>query len=283
MRPWLRFVRIAAAAVAGVAVVGAAVVWVRSESILDRRYTVPAAVVPIPRDPESIAEGKRLATVYGCLEGCHGKNGEGMLFFDVPAIGRLVAPDLSAAARNYSDAQLVAVIREGIRPDGRSVFVMPSQAFVHLTDADVGLIVAYLRALPPLNGPEPGVSLGPVGRLGVVTGRFQTAEQLIQGGRAPPAARTELGERGRYLALSICSECHDSDLQGGETPDFVAPALGVVRAYSLEQFTRLMRTGEPIGGRQLGLMRIRAEKGLSHLTDGEIAALYEYLRGLAPD
>lgn len=282
MRPWLRFFGITIAAVAGLVVVGAAVVWVRSDSILERRYAAPAAVVPIPRDPGSIAEGKRLAKVYGCLEGCHGKDGEGMLFFDQPAIARLVAPDLSAAARRYSDPQLVAVIREGIRPDGRSVFVMPSQAFVNLTDTDVGRIVAYLRTLPPLNGPGPSVSLGPIGRLGVATGRFQTAEQLIQGGTAPPPARTPLGERGRYLALSICSECHGSDLEGDETPDFVAPALGVVAAYSSDEFKRLMRTGEAIGGRELGLMRSRAQTGLSQLTDDEIAALYEYLHDLTP-
>jgi mono/diheme cytochrome c family protein len=115
----------------------------------------------------------------------------------------------------------------------------------------------------------------------VATGKFRTAEQLIQAAAAPAAARTEIGERGRYLALSICSECHGPDLSGDETPDFVAPALGVVAAYSLEEFRHLMRTGEPIGGRELGLMRVRAQRGLSHLTDSEIEALYEYLSGLA--
>jgi len=229
----------------------------------------------------SVAEGQRLARVYGCLEGCHGKDGAGMVFFDEPIVARLVAPNLSAAVRDYSDAQLVAVIRDGIRPDGRSVFVMPSQAFVHLTDTDVGRIVAFLRTLPPVAGPGASVSLGPVGRVGVATGKFRTAEQLIQAAAAPAAARTEIGERGRYLALSICSECHGPHLSGDETPELVAPALGVVAAYSLEEFRHLMRTGEPIGGRELGLMRVRAQRGLSHLTDGEIEALYEYLSGLA--
>lgn len=280
MRPWIRRIGIVGAAFAGLALIGATVVWVRSESVLSRRYAAPAKAVPIPDDAASIAEGQRLAKVYGCLEGCHGKDGAGLVFFDEPIIARLVAPSLSTAVRNYSDAQLVAVIRDGIRPDGRSVFVMPSQAFVHLTDEDVGRIVAFLRTLPPVDGPGASVTLGPIGRLGVAAGKFRTAEQLIQAATAPAAARTALGERGRYLALSICSECHGADLSGDETPDFVAPALGVVAAYSLDEFRHLLRTGEPIGGRELGLMRVRAQRGLSHLTDAEIEALYEYLHGL---
>ncbi len=281
MSPWKRRVGIGGAVLAGLVITAATMVWVRSESVLNRRYEFSAATIPIPHDPMSIAEGRRLATVYGCLEGCHGKDGAGMVFFDEPIIARLVAPNLSAVVRDYADGQLVAVIRDGIRPDGRSVFVMPSQAFVHLTDGDVGRIVAFLRTLPLVDGPGASVSLGPIGRLGVAAGKFRTAQQLIQTDPAPAAARTALGERGRYLALSICSECHGPDLSGHETPDFVAPALGVVAAYSLDEFRQLMRTGEAIGGRELGLMRVRAQRGLSHLTDGEIEALYEYLRGLA--
>ena len=62
--------------------------------------------------------------------------------------------------------------------------------------------------------------------------------------------------------------------------EFVAPALGVVAAYSADEFRRLMLTGEPIGDRRLGIMRLRAQQSLSHLTDAEVNALYEYLRAL---
>jgi mono/diheme cytochrome c family protein len=255
-------------------------VWVRSEASLHHRYALPATTVTLPVDPAAVAEGGRLARVYGCVDGCHGRDGAGAVFFDQPLIARLVAPDLSAAASRYSDAELVNIIRHGLRPDGRSVFVMPAQAFVHLTDDDAARIVAFLRTLPAHDGITDRLSLGPIGRLGVATGKFRTAAQLIETAVPAPAARTELGERGRYLALSICSECHGQDLMGDETPDFVAPALGVVAAYSAEEFRRLMRTGKPIGDRTLGVMRQRAQQGLSHLTDAEIDALYEYLRAL---
>lgn len=281
MRTWLRRIGVSVAVLAGLAGIAAAAVWVRSELVVRHRHPVSGASVPIPAGPAAVAEGRRLATVYGCFNGCHGRDGGGTLFFDMPAIARLVAPNLSTAVRRYSDDQLVEIIRNGVRPDGRSVFVMPSQAFHHLTDADVGLIVASLRTIPLMEGPEPSLSLGPAGRLGIATGKFRTAAQLIADDVPPPPARTTLGKHGRYLATSICSECHGSNLGGDQTPDFVAPALAIVAAYSREDFRRLMRTGAPIGGRTLGLMRVRAQQNFTHLTDAEIDALYEYLRGLA--
>lgn len=280
MRPWLRRTFTGIAVLAGLAAAGAAGIWIASESALNRRYPTSAATVAIPADAASVAEGRRLATVYGCMDGCHGKDGRGTLFFDEPLIARLVAPNLTVAVRQYSDAALIHLIRQGVRPDGRSVFVMPSESFVHLTDADVARIVAFLRTLPEREGPRSQLSLGPIGRLGVATGKFRTAAELIRETAHAPPARDALGERGRYLASSICSECHGADLGGHETPDFVAPALAVVSAYSPEEFRRLMRSGEPIGGRTLGLMRVRARQGLSRLTDEEIDALYEYLRSL---
>jgi hypothetical protein len=61
-----------------------------------------------------------------------------------------------------------------------------------------------------------------------------------------------------------------------------SPNLQVVAAYSLEAFTQLLRTGIPLGGRKLGLMRVAAREQLSHLTDAEISALYSYLHDM-PD
>jgi mono/diheme cytochrome c family protein len=281
MRRWLRWTGMALAALGGLVVVAAIAIFIRSEAALSRSYEVPAVSVQVPRDADSIAAGRRLATVYGCMDGCHGRNGEGGLFFDEPLVARLTAPDLGAAAQRYSDAQLVNIIRNGVRPDGTSVFVMPSEAFVHLTDDDVGRIVAFVRTLSPQGGPGASVQLGPIGRVGVASGKFRTAAELIRDGAVPPPARTESDTRGRYLARTVCGECHGQDLKGISTPDFVAPDLGVTAAYRREDFFRLMRTGTALGNRELGLMRVRAQRNLSHMTDEEINALYSYLHGLA--
>ena len=47
--------------------------------------------------------------------------------FDEPMIGRVVAPNLTAAVRKYSDSELVGIIRNGVRPGGQSMMVMPAE------------------------------------------------------------------------------------------------------------------------------------------------------------
>lgn len=280
MRKLLRSIGIGLGCLIALIVAAYAVVFGLSERILRHAYDLAAASLTVPTDPESIEEGQRLAVIRGCFGDCHGKQAEGQVFFDDPIIGRVVAPNLTAAVHRYTDAQLANIVRNGLRPDGRSVIIMPSEAFFSMTDADLGRVIAFLRSLPPESGPAPEVSVGPLGRIGLVTGKFKLAAQLIADTVPPPVATNEEAERGRYLARSICAECHGTSLQGDANPDFTSPDLRIVGAYSAEAFTRLLRTGVPLGERELVVMSDRARTGLSHLTDPEIGALYTYLHAL---
>jgi mono/diheme cytochrome c family protein len=248
MKRLLRWTGVALGSLAALAIIAYAIVYVVSERILGRTYEVPAVVVSIPSDPAAIAEGQRLATIRGCF-GCHGRQFQGAIMFDEPMIGRVVAPNLTAAVRKYSDSELVGIIRHGVRPGGRSVMVMPAQAYVLLTDEDLGRIIAFLKSLPAVEGPGPSLSLGPLGRLGVTTGEFKTVAQVIAETVPPPEATSEEAARGRYLARTICAECHGTSLRGDSNPDFTSPSLQLVAAYSLESFTQLMRSGVALGGR----------------------------------
>ena len=154
---------------------------------------------------------------------------------------------------------------------------MPSEEFVTLTDADLGRILAFMKSLPAIEGPGPSVSLGPVGRIGLAIGKFKTAVQLIAEAVPPPEATSEEAAFGRYLARTLCVECHGSDLRGASNPDFTSSGLAVVAAYSPDAFTELLRTGVGLGGRTLPVMGPRARENLSYLTDAEITALYGYL------
>jgi hypothetical protein len=120
MKRLLRWFGIALGSLAAFGIIVYAVVYVLSERVLRHTYQVPAVAISIPTDPASITEGRRLATIRGCFGGCHGKQAEGVVMFDEPMIGRVVAPNLTAAARKYSDAELVGVIRNGVQPGGRS-------------------------------------------------------------------------------------------------------------------------------------------------------------------
>ncbi len=277
MKRLLRWIGIGLGSLAGLVIVAYAVAYVLSDRVLQHVYAIPAVAISIPTDPASIIEGQRLATVRGCVGGCHGKQAEGVVMFNEPMIGRVVAPNLTASVRKYSDAELAVIIRNGVRPDGRSMMIMPAECFVLLTDEDLGRTIAFLKSLPAVEGPGPSVSLGPIGRIGVAVGQFKTVAQLIAETVPPPEATGDEAAHGRYLARTTCAQCHGTDLRGASNPDFTSPSLQVVAAYSPEAFTQLMREGVALGGRNLKTMSPWARNLLSHLTDPEIAALYSYL------
>jgi cytochrome c553 len=276
----LRWIGIAAGVLMALAIAGYALVYGLSERILARKYPVPVSALTIPTDAASIQEGRRLATLHGCLLDCHGKDGAGQVMLDDPKIARIVAPNLTAAVQRYSDSQLAAIIRNGVRPDGRSLLIMPAEAFVVMTDADVARIIALLRSLPPLPGPGPHVALGVLGRIGVAAGKLKTAAQRAADSPAPPEATTAEGQLGRYVARTVCGECHGTDLHGDSNPEFTSPDLAVVAAYTPEAFAQLLRSGVALGGRELGMMSRESRNNLSQLTDAEISALYGYLHAL---
>ena len=280
MKRLLRWIGIALGSIVGLGIVSYAVVYVLSERMLRHTYEAATVALSIPTDPASIIEGERLATIHGCFSGCHGKGAEGDVMFDESMIARIVAPNLTAAVHQYSDAQIAAAVRKGVGPDGRSLIVMPAEAFADMTDEDLGRIIAFLKSLPPVSGPGPGVSVGPLGRIGLVVGKFKTVAQLIADTVPPPEATNHEATFGRYLARTTCAPCHGTSLRGASTPDFSSPDLRIVAAYSPEGFAELMRTGAALGERRVGVMSAWAQKNLSHLTDAEIGALYSYLHSM---
>lgn len=200
--------------------------------------------------------------------------------FDEPIVARIVAPNLTVAAKKFSDVELAGIVRNGVRPDGRSMLVMPSQAYAALNDQDLARIIAFLKSLPEIAGPAASISPGPIGRLGLTIGKFKVAAQHIADDPPPAPARSDETKQGRYLAQTVCSECHGSALQGDANPSFTSPGMRVVMAYPPEAFTRLLRTGVAVGDRTVGEMTKQSKNNLSRLTDAEIAALYSYLRSL---
>jgi cytochrome c553 len=282
MRRALRWTAAGLGVLAALAIVAYAVVYVVSERSLNRTYAFKPAAIKIPTDPDSIAEGRRLAQVHECFGGCHGAGAEGRVLFHDPMIAHVVAPNLTAAVARYRDDELAGIVRSGVRPDGRSMVVMPSDVLRLLSDEDLGRIIAFLRSVPAATGPGPDFWLGPVGRIGVAGGQLKTMAELVAEALPAPMVDGAAAERGRYLASTICGACHATNLAGAPAgPGTSAtPPLQVVAAYSPESFTRLLRTGTALGDRQLGLMREVALASLSKLSDAEIADLYGYLSAL---
>jgi mono/diheme cytochrome c family protein len=275
MRRWTRGLAFLAGGIVALIVVALVVLFVWSEIILRRTYDVPLETFVAPSDSASIAAGERQAILRGCYSGCHGTQLEGGVFFDEPGVARVTAPDLTRVMYTHSDAELERVIRHGVRRNGRSVFAMPSSGFSEMTDEDLADIIAFVRSRPRGDGAETGLEAGPLGRLGIVLGQFPPIATEIEHTGGHGQGPDGPSGPGRYLARTICSECHGLELQG--FPEDSIPPLAVAKTYSLEQFTTLLRTGVPVGGRTLGLMAEVARSRFYAFTDEEILQIYNYL------
>ena len=267
-------------------VIAVGAVYVQSNRIINKRYPFQPHSVAVPTDSASIAQGERIARIR-CF-GCHADSLYGQVFFDEPGVARISAANIPAKLLTTSDAELAGFLRTGVRKDGTSPFIMPPPGFYHMSDADLGALIAYLRTIPQGGEPLPPNAYRPIGRLGVVLGQFKTAVSsfdttVARIGDDPAWATTRHGE---YLARMICTECHGPLLVGDPAAAGGAaatPSLSGALGYSPGEFLTLLRTGTPREAtKQLGLMGETARNSLKYLTDAEIAEVYDYLRALPP-
>lgn len=272
-----RWVKRVLLGVLGLALLGLGTVYAWSSSILMKSYEATPRAIPWTEAPEALARGERLAQVYGCFHGCHGADMEGDVFFDEPLFGRGAAPNLTQAVRRYTPEQFEAIVRQGIRPDGRGVLAMPSASFATLTNRDLGDIYSFIAAYPEQPDRDIGGSaLYPLGRLLLISGEFQMAPEQIDD---EPWTEQRLADPlalGAYLERNACSECHGMDGEGSEG---FTPPLSIAKAYDIEAFRRLMSTGVGVDeNRDLGLMARVAKYRLSHLEQEEVNALFAHLQ-----
>ena len=274
----LRWAGYAFAAIFGLILIAVAAIWLLSSSKLNAKAEgrPERLVQPTPAQQTDV---EREARSLGCFS-CHGEGLRGNKMFDEPIIGTVWAPNLTLVAAHASDQQLARAIRQGIGVDGRSLFVMPSEAFQHLSDQEVAGLVAMIRGLPRTGAATPGNSYGLLGRLGVVMGKFKTAPQLVsEYAVQEPIPVGAQFEGGRQLAITRCSACHAADLTGKEVkPGETSPDLTIAGAYDLPAFRRLIREGVPAGGQKIPMMGPTARSDLRHMTDPEIEAVFAYLQ-----
>lgn len=175
----------------------------------------PAAV---GADADTVARGAYLAGAAGC-DDCHTDRAHG----GQPYAGGLalatpfgtfyspnITPDPQTGIGQWTDAQFLRALREGVRPDGANYFpVFPYPSFTLITDDDALAIKAYLLSRPavrqadrPHDVPFP------------VSWRFlQTGWKLLffeRGPFRPAPGHSPVYNRGAYLvtALAHCGECH---------------------------------------------------------------------------
>ncbi|HLH48431.1 MAG TPA: cytochrome c [Roseiarcus sp.] len=135
-------------------------------------FALLAASPTARADDPQIERGKYLVQISGCSD-CHTPGGMlgqpdmarylggSDVGFAIPGVGiylgQNLTPDQETGLGAWSDEQIIAAIRTGKRPDGRTLSeVMPYPSFAHLTDQDAQAIAAFLKSLPPIRNKVPG-------------------------------------------------------------------------------------------------------------------------------
>jgi len=280
----------------GLVVLANLILYTFGGSRLNHVYTIPDESIVIPSDDESLAEGKRIFQYRGC-EACHGEELQGLVYLDNPAIGQVITPNLTTGeggiGSQRTDEDLLRSIRHGVRPDGTPLLFMPSTEFYFLSDKDSGMVIAYIRSVPPVNNEMPASKLSFTGRIVMNITKeitFLPAELIPHD--APRPAAPEPGitpEYGEYLTYS-CKVCHGPTLSGGEIPGFPpewpsAPNLTSGKGSRLptwgeEGFIEIMNTGKK-HGRTIN-PDYMPWKSYRHMTDDELRAVYTYLQSVQP-
>lgn len=55
----------------------------------------------------------------------------------------------------YTDADWERAVRHGVRPNGQVLLIMPSHHFNHMSDEDLGAVLAFLKTFPPVDEAVP--------------------------------------------------------------------------------------------------------------------------------
>jgi len=302
--------------------IGSLGIYISSQKRLTRVYEIPDEVVAIPADDDFIQRGRHIFQFRGC-EACHSAGGgsyvstdeefgmqahlnlpsqdvpmmEGNIYMDDPAVGRVVASNLTegegGVGAGYTDAGWVKAIRHGVRTDGTPLLFMPSTEFYFLSDEDLGAVIAYVKSAPPINNILPASSVSPLGRLVMMVPgiTFIPAELIPHDAPRPAAPMVGITpEYGEYLTHS-CKVCHGLTMSGGQIPGFPAswpPALNLtwgegsaLPSWSEEEFITTMRTGETPGRVKLR-GRYMPWTSYAHMSEDELRAVWVYLKSLPP-
>lgn len=205
------------------------------------------------------------------------------------------AQNLTPASRiaSWSDAELGRAIREGLRPDGSVIGPpMPIHLYRGLSDSDLAAIVAYIRALDPV---ETAPSENAAYPFPLPPSYGPSIDTVADVSPDNPVAY------GAYLAgpVAHCTDCHsiadgrpdlENNLGGGGhvwsgpwgqsvASNITSHADGLA-GYSDDEIARMVREGvRPDGSRMMPPMGYGYYAGI---TDEDMAAIIAFLRTLPP-
>jgi len=254
----------------------------------------------------SAERGKYIFDAAGCY-GCHTKPGGAPMAGGPPlptAYGTFYAPNITPdpafGIGQWSDADFVRALRDGVSPHGDPYFpVFPYPAYTKMTTQDLADLRAYLGTIAPSKEPRRAHEV-----------KFPYSIRLIlipwkwinfQAGEFRPSAEHDAQwNRGAYIvqALTHCGECHTPRnkldgldprkwLSGARMPvgDLIASNLTPDKTgladWSAADIIDALETGTlPEGGTLGGEMGEVVKNSTSKMRPDDRAAIAAYLKAL---
>jgi mono/diheme cytochrome c family protein len=285
----LRWIGIGVGGLVGVVVLVALGVYAYGGWRLNRSFSVEPASVVIPTDLAAVERGRYLAAGVGVCITCHGENLAGQWMVNDPQLGYVRTPNLTPGqngiGRSYTDADWVRAIRHGVGPSGKGIVFMPTDYYFHLTDDDLGALIAYLKALPPVDTEPARTQFTFPSQALIGSGAFGEVMRAALIDHTGPRPATP-SDRGHYLAIATgCSFCHGQTFGGGQGPEPGAPPgpaltrAGHLRTWSDADFISTMRTGVTPYGKPINPL-FMPWHGYRHMSDEDLLAIWRYLQSI---
>jgi mono/diheme cytochrome c family protein len=274
----------------------------------------PKTVEPAPPkapdspDPKLVERGAYVAKLAGCVV-CHTAIGPTGPDFEHAYGGGLempdtfgtwrtpnITPDKSTGIGSWTDDQVIAAVREGVRPDGKKLYpIMPYVNYNRMTDDDAKALVAFLHTVKP------------VSRVVAPTKDLKMAPIDVPKPANQPDVADDPVPHGEYLAtLMLCSHCHfspDPKTFAPQGPDKMfsgglamqLPMLGTGTLYSRNitsdkdtgigkwttaQIATAIKTMTKPDGKMIQGPMVFLQGPWSQLDDKDIQAVAEYIHQL---
>jgi mono/diheme cytochrome c family protein len=266
------------------------IIYFMSENRLNKSYALEVKPVNIPSGPEAIAIGERMVKIRDCA-GCHNEKFQGKVFIEDPALGRVIAPNLTGGkgspTATYTNQDWVRAIRHGLNKENKPLKIMPSEVFYSISNKDLGYMIAYLKALPKVNSNLPPTELRPLARTLLTFNVIPLLPYERIDHQAPiqeEVLPSVSAEYGKYLSTT-CTGCHGGDFKGGEPHGDGSPRIanitpsGNLGKWSEEDFKKVLRTGVTPEGKKLDT-KFMPWNMTKDMTDEELKAIYLYLKSL---
>jgi mono/diheme cytochrome c family protein len=292
MKKVFKWIGVVLGSLIGLVLVVALVLFLMGNARLNKTYNFQTSNITIPTDAASIAYGKHRAETL--CEGCHGADLSGITnWFNAGPLGTIDSANLTSGeggvGREFtSDDDYVNAIRHGIDPNGKPIFMPAVVSTSHLSDEDLGAIIAYVKSVPPVDHVTTGKHFTPLAKIMLAAGMLGTlpVESVSHDIHVTAPARGATAAYGEYLVnTNDCHVCHGPNLNGGPYPDptikKISPNLtpgGELSAWSEEDFMNTIRNGKTPGGHELS--DLMPWKDYRNMTDDELKAIWMYLQTL---